>query len=153
MQQDEAMEMNERTEHNLERFLEAQQWDFAVALQELRRGRKQSHWIWYIFPQVAGLGQSVISQKYAIRSKSEAVAYLQHEVLGDRLRQCTAALLAHKGKNIDDIMGYPDNLKLRSSMTLFAAISPPDSLFAQVLEQFYAGSRDEKTLAFIERNP
>ncbi len=119
--------MNEPKEHDLTRFLDAQAGDFDVALQELVKGRKRSHWMWYIFPQVAaGLGLSWMSEKYAIRSREEAAAYLNHEVLGPRLRQCAAALLPHQGKSIAGMMSYPDNLKLRSSMTL---------LFCQLLNQ------------------
>lgn len=139
--------------YNLNRFLVAQAGDYPVALAELHRGMKESHWIWYIFPQVAGLGRSSMAQEFAIRSRSEAVAYLAHTVLGARLRDCAGALLRHHDKNITDIMGCPDDLKLRSSMTLFAAVSPPDSVFQTVLDRFYAGNPDEKTLAFLKANP
>jgi uncharacterized protein (DUF1810 family) len=147
------MYMNEPAEHDLSRFLDAQAGDFDVVLQELIEGRKRSHWMWYIFPQVAGLGQSWMSEKYAIRSREEAAAYLNHEVLGPRLRQCAAALLPHQDKSISEIMSYPDNLKLRSSMTLFAAVAEPGSVFAQVLEQFYPGEPDVRTLRFLEADP
>src|SRR5215831_9553410 len=114
--------MSEKDLHNLERFLTAQAEDYQCALGELQRGRKESHWIWYIFPQVAGLGHSSLAQEYSIQSRHEAVAYLNHAVLGPRLQQCCGALLKHQGKRVQDIMGYPDDLKLRSSMTLFAMI-------------------------------
>jgi uncharacterized protein (DUF1810 family) len=136
--------------YNLKRFLEAQEDTFAVALQELINGEKQSHWMWYIFPQVAGLGHSAISQRYAIKSKEEAEAYLHHKVLGDRMHQCAAALLTHKDKRIIDIMGYPDNLKLCSSMTLFNLISTPGNIFARVIDQFFSGRVDQRTLEFLK---
>jgi uncharacterized protein (DUF1810 family) len=136
--------------HNLKRFFDAQEHAFDVALQELLNGKKQSHWMWYIFPQVEGLGHSTIAKKYAISSKEEAEAYLQHKVLGDRLQQCAAALLTHKDKPIIDIMGYPDNLKLCSSMTLFSTISEPENIFALVIEQFFDRKLDQKTLEFLK---
>jgi uncharacterized protein (DUF1810 family) len=144
--------MTDSDPHNLKRFLDAQEYTFAVALKELLNGRKESHWMWYIFPQIAGLGHSPMAQRYAIRSKKEAEAYLQHKVLGDRLRECTAALLTHKDKEIIDIMSYPDNLKLCSSMTLFSAISEPEDIFVQVIEQFFAGKADKMTLEFLKGN-
>jgi uncharacterized protein (DUF1810 family) len=143
--------MNARQDpHDLQRFLAAQAEDYDCALGELQRGHKQSHWIWYIFPQVAGLGYSSMAQKYAIQSREEAAAYLEHAVLGARLRTCCEALLKYEGRNIRDIMGFPDDLKLRSSMTLFAAVSKPDSVFHKVLNVFYSGQMDERTLAFLE---
>jgi uncharacterized protein (DUF1810 family) len=135
---------------NLQRFVSAQDDDYDVALRELRRGRKESHWIWYIFPQVAGLGFSPVSQHYAVQSRDEAVAYLDHEILGPRLHECAKALLEIEQRNIDDVMGFPDNLKLQSSMTLFAAISSPDSDFQSVLDRYFGGQADEKTLEFLE---
>ena len=141
--------MNTVDSFDLKRFVSAQRSDFATALQELRQGLKQSHWIWYIFPQVAGLGRSPMSERYAIRSAAEARAYLEHGVLGPRLKECAAAVLAHTDKDVSDIMGHPDDLKLKSSMTLFAAVSPPGSVFEQVLESFYAGQRDPATLLFL----
>ena len=141
--------MNERDPHNLERFLKAQAEDYNRALGELQRGQKQSHWIWYIFPQVSGLGHSPMAQEYAIRSRDEAVAYLKHPVLGPRLQRCCEAVLKHQDRKVQDIMGFPDDLKLRSSMTLFALISSPDSVFHQVLNTFYAGQLDDRTIAFI----
>lgn len=143
--------MNTPDPYPLQRFLAAQGDDYEFALRELRNGRKESHWIWYIFPQVAGLGQSSMAERYAIRSRAEAVAYLNHPVLGSRLRECCETLLAHRGKRVEEIMGYPDDLKLRSSMTLFAAISDHDSVFYRVLDAFYAGHPDEKTIAFLGR--
>lgn len=142
--------MSEPDPHDLQRFLAAQAGDYECALGELQRGRKESHWIWYLFPQVAGLGYSHMAQKYAIQSREEAVAYLKHPVLGARLRQCCAALLKHRGKRVEDIMGSPDDLKLRSSMTLFAAVSESESIFRKVLEAFYSGKLDGRTVGFLE---
>ena len=145
--------MNERDPYNLQRFLTAQAKDYESALAELHRGRKESHWIWYIFPQVTGLGQSSMSQEYAIRSKGEAVAYLEHAILGARLVRCCEALLKHERKKVEEIMGYPDDLKLRSSMTLFAKISMRGSVFHKILNAFYAGQMDERTFAFLHSKP
>lgn len=141
--------MNEPDPYHLQRFVAAQAEDYESALRELQRGRKETHWIWYIFPQVAGLGRSSMAQEYAIQSRAEAAAYLNHPVLRDRLQRCCEALLAYRGRKVEDIMGYPDDLKLRSSMTLFAAVSESGSIFHQVLNVFYAGQRDERTLAFL----
>jgi uncharacterized protein (DUF1810 family) len=141
--------VSEQDRFNLQRFLTAQAEDYDCALRELQRGRKESHWIWYIFPQVAGLGHSRMAREYAIQSREEAGAYLAHPVLGARLQECCEAVLKHRGKEIENIMGYPDDLKLRSSMTLFAMISPKDNVFQTVLEAFYSGQRDERTVAFL----
>jgi uncharacterized protein (DUF1810 family) len=148
--------MSEPDPHNLQRFVTAQAEDYQCALGELQRGRKESHWIWYIFPQVAGLGHSPAAQQYAIQSRDEAVAYLAHPVLGARLKQCCEALLKHQGTRIQDIMGFPDDLKLRSSMTLFATLSSQDSVFHKVLAAFYSGlmdDMDDRTLAFLDAKP
>ncbi|HEY2800323.1 MAG TPA: DUF1810 domain-containing protein [Chthoniobacterales bacterium] len=134
--------------HNLERFLKAQEKVFERALQELRRGRKESHWMWFIFPQIAGLGSSPTARHYAIKSKSEAEAYLRHPVLRSRLTLCAAAFLTVEGKSASEIMGYPDDLKLRSSMTLFAAVSD-DEVFQRVLDKYYDGAMDQKTLELL----
>ena len=141
--------MSEVDPHNLQRFIAAQAEDYEIALQELRQGRKRSHWIWYIFPQVAGLGFSPMAHRYAIHSRDEAIAYLAHELLGPRLRECAQAVLAIESRDIIDVMGYPDNLKLRSSMTLFAELSPPTSIFKSVLDQYFAGLADQKTLDYL----
>lgn len=131
----------------LQRFVDAQEAAgiYERALSELRAGRKQSHWIWFVFPQVAGLGQSAMSQRYAIASPSEAQAYLAHPVLGPRLRECAAALLSHEGRTAEEILGGIDAVKVRSSMTLFAAADPAEPLFRQVLDRFYAGEADPLT--------
>ena len=141
--------MKEGDPHKLERFLKAQDIDYPRAIEELRSGRKESHWIWYVFPQVAGLGYSAMSQEYAIRSRDEALAYVEHPILGQRLRDCCVALLRHEGSKIEDIMGFPDDLKLRSSMTLFASVSHNPSIFQQVLDAFFQGQPDERTIDFL----
>jgi uncharacterized protein (DUF1810 family) len=133
---------------HLRRFVEAQD-DAAIyarALGELRAGRKQSHWIWFVFPQIAGLGQSPMSQAYAIRSLDEARAYLEHPVLGPRLREATEALLAaDPGVSAETILGGIDAIKVRSSMTLFAAAAPAERIFRDVLDRFYGGEPDPET--------
>jgi uncharacterized protein (DUF1810 family) len=136
--------------HAIHRFVEAQERMYATALAELRAGEKRSHWIWYIFPQVAGLGYSAMSHRYAIRSAAEAKAYMNHAVLGPRLVECARALLAVNGRSATQIMGDPDDLKLRSSMTLFARVSGPESIFRQVLEKYYGGAEDPKTVVFLQ---
>jgi uncharacterized protein (DUF1810 family) len=131
---------------NLARFLEAQEGSSAAAIEELRAGQKRSHWMWYVFPQVAGLGSSAMARRYAIRSCEEARAYLAHPLLGRRLEECAQALLRVEGRSAEQVMGFPDCLKLCSSMTLFAEVSPPGSVFARVLEKYYAGERDQRTV-------
>ena len=135
---------------NLARFLEAQDHAYAQALAEIRRGRKESHWMWYIFPQLAGLGFSPTSQHYAIKSREEADAYLSHPVLGPRLVECCEAALEVEGRSAHEIFGSPDDLKLRSFATLFAAVSPPGSVFERLLEKFFGGLKDEKTLRLLQ---
>lgn len=139
--------------YDLQRFVAAQAEDYQQALRELEQGRKESHWIWYIFPQIAGLGHSPTAQKYAIKSREEAVAYLGHGLLGARLQKCCETLLNHQDMTIQDIMDFPDDLKLRSSMTLFAMFSPQGSVFHRILDSFYSGQMDEKTLEFLDRKP
>lgn len=134
------------TEPNLQRFLDAQATDYAPALAELKAGRKRSHWMWYIFPQIQGLGFSQISKQYAIRDAAEAAAYLQHPVLGARLVEISQALLGLAGSNATSIMGSPDDLKLRSSMTLFGAVPGASPVFQQVLDKFFGGQPDGQTL-------
>jgi uncharacterized protein (DUF1810 family) len=133
--------------HDLERFVEAQEagGTFDRALRELRAGRKTSHWMWFVFPQVAGLGHSSMAQAYAVASLDEARDYLAHPVLGPRLRECTAAVLAHTDRSAEQIFGGVDALKLRSSMTLFARADPEQPAFQAVLEAFYAGEPDGRT--------
>jgi uncharacterized protein (DUF1810 family) len=132
--------------HNLERFVAAQAGIYARALAELHAGRKRSHWMWFVFPQVAGLGWSLTARCYAIKGLAEARAYLAHPVLGVRLVECAEALLDVDGKSARDILGYPDDLKLRSCATLFAQVAPPGSVFERLLDKYYAGAADSKTL-------
>ena len=134
---------------SLNRFLEAQKIMYETALEEIKKGEKESHWIWYIFPQLRGLGYSPKAYTYGIDGLEEAKAYLEHPVLSARLIEITEALLTHRGKDIEDIMGDIDALKLRSSMTLFALISEADSVFHQVLEVFYDSKMDEMTLGLL----
>ena len=117
-------------------------------LAELRGGEKQSHWMWFIFPQLAGLGSSAMAQRYAITSREEASAYLAHGVLGPRLRECTALVNAVEGRTIRQILGSPDDMKFRSSMTLFAAVSPEPE-FAKAIAKYYAGTPDATTLELL----
>jgi uncharacterized protein (DUF1810 family) len=144
--------MSNSDPYHLERFVEAQAGSYATAWEELRRGRKCSQWMWYVFPQVAGLGRSFQAEKYAIQSRGEAEAYVGHSVLGARSVECAEALLGLEGRTVEAIMGYPDHLKLCSSMTLFAAVSPEGSVFEQVLERYYDGTVDERTLAFLREH-
>lgn len=134
---------------DLERFVSAQRETFETALSELRNGAKRSHWMWFVFPQVAGLGSSTMAQRYAIRGRAEAAAYLAHPVLGPRLVACAHALLEIQGKSAREIMGDPDWMKLQSSMTLFAAITERDSPFERVLARYYGGQTDPRTLDFL----
>ena len=135
-------------EDGINRFIEAQKGDYEEALAEITAGEKQSHWIWYVFPQLKGLGMSWTSEYYGIADLAEAKSYLAHPVLGKRLREITRALLAHRLKSARDILGYPDDLKVCSCMTLFDMIEP-NGIFAEVLDVFYGGKRDEKTLAMV----
>ena len=134
---------------SLQRFLDAQAPVYDDVLAELRAGRKQSHWMWFIFPQLRGLGHSAMAQRYGIAGRAEALAYLQHPVLGARLKECTTLLLAHQGLSAVDILGDIDAMKLRSCATLFAAVAPQEPVFAQVLEQLYFGRRCHRTLALL----
>lgn len=133
----------------LDRFVAAQRGTYDQALAELRAGRKTSHWIWFVFPQAAGLGSSPMSERYAIGSLEEAREYVAHEVLGPRLVECARAVLAHADRSARDIMGSPDDLKLRSSMTLFAAAAPDEPAFRQVLDSFFDGEADPYTERFL----
>lgn len=136
-------------EFDLMRFVDAQAPVYAQVIGELRGGRKRSHWMWYIFPQIAGLGFSIMSQRFAIASGSEAETYLAHPLLGARLVECTQAMLAHKDLTAHAILGSPDDMKFKSSMTLFEAVSKKGSPFGRALEQFYHGERDEKTVTLL----
>ena len=137
---------------DLERFVAAQDagGTYASAVAELRAGRKLGHWMWFVFPQVAGLGMSATSQRYAIASLEEARLYLAHPVLGSRLEECARILTALSGRTAREIFGSVDELKLRSSMTLFARAAPGDPLFQEVLDRYFGGSADERTDALLE---
>jgi uncharacterized protein (DUF1810 family) len=139
--------------YNLRRFLEAQQPVYETVRRELKQGRKRSHWMWFVFPQIEGLGQSDMARKYAITSREEGKAYLNHPVLGQRLRECAALVALLNGRSIEDIFGYPDNLKFRSSMTLFAESAPDDRIFRECLEKYFGGKPDVKTLALLSAAP
>jgi uncharacterized protein (DUF1810 family) len=141
--------MVDRDSFDLSRFVIAQDGVFDLALSELRRGRKESHWMWFIFPQIAGLGRSPIAQRYALGSIEEAHAYLGHSILGPRLLECCRAILAIRELSASDILGYPDDAKLRSSMTLFALAAPAQPEFADVLEKYFEGRRDPRTLELL----
>ena len=133
--------------YQLERFVVAQdEGSYRAALAELRAGRKTSHWMWFIFPQVAGLGRSAAAQHFAISSLDEAQAYLRHPVLGPRLRECVQLLAALDGKSADQILGSVDAMKLRSSLTLFMAAAPDEPLFRDVLAKYFGGAADQLTL-------
>lgn len=129
---------------DLERFVAAQDGVYPTVCSELRAGAKRSHWIWFIFPQLRGLGRSPAAQRYGITSLAEAGAYLRHPVLGSRLRECATLLLAHQGRSATSILGYPDDLKVRSSMTLFARAGD-DAVYRAVLDAFYDGREDPAT--------
>ena len=133
----------------LARFIEAQEGVYQRALAELKAGRKRSHWIWFIFPQLEGLGFSAMSQRYAIKTRAEARAYLDHVILGPRLTSCVEALLNLEGRSADEIFGYPDEMKLRSCATLFAQVSSPGSIFHRLLEKYFNGEPDPKTLRLL----
>ena len=137
--------------HDLERFYKAQEYDYETALSEIRNGRKESHWMWYIFPQIAGLGRSTTAEYYAIKSKEEAKGYIEDPVLGKRLIEISQALLQVISDDAEMVMGWPDNLKLRSCMTLFAEVAPEQPVFRNVLEKFYDGEMDEKTLDILKK--
>jgi uncharacterized protein (DUF1810 family) len=141
--------MNESDSYDLQRFVDAQAGVYDRALAELRRGRKQSHWMWFVFPQVAGLGSSAMSERYAIRGAAEARAYLADPLLGKRLLECADVLLAVTGRTAREILGSPDDMKLRSSATVFAAVSPSGSVFHRILEKYYGGVEDASTLRFL----
>jgi uncharacterized protein (DUF1810 family) len=140
-----VVEMN----FDLERFVEAQNPVYAQVCRELRQGRKQGHWIWFIFPQLKGLGQSYMANHYGISGAEEARAYLSHPVLGPRLQECTSLVNGVEGVSVDRIFGFPDNLKFRSSMTLFAHVSSGSNVFADALEKYYGAQPDPVTLEML----
>jgi len=138
---------------NLQRFVDAQAPVYETVVAELRAGAKRSHWIWFIFPQLAGLGRSPTAARFALSSLAEAQAYLGHDVLGPRLRECTHLVTSTEDRSVDDIFGWPDNLKVRSSMTLFARATPDNADFLHLLEKFYGGEEDPATVALLSARP
>ena len=137
--------------YDLQRFVAAQDEVYATVLGELRAGEKRGHWMWYIFPQITGLGQSAMAKKYAITSQDEAKAYLGHSLLGSRLRECTELVLNVDGRCAEQIFYYPDNLKFRSSMTLFSEAATKDSIFHDALVKYFEGKPDQSTLNILRR--
>ena len=141
--------MSDTDPFNLHRFVDAQQHTYATALSEIRAGRKRSHWMWFVFPQFRGLGPSARSVHFAITSVAEAAAYLAHPVLGTRLREIFTALVNIDGRSAAEIFGSPDDMKLRSSATLFARVAEPGSVFDAVLQKYFGGKPDESTLRLL----
>jgi len=137
----------------LDRFVKAQERVYDSVLEELREGQKRSHWMWFIFPQIDGLAHSTTSKYYAIKSTEEAHRFLDHPVLGKRLIECAETVLAIMGRSISQIFGYPDDMKLKSSMTLFAHVTDwnPSSVFVRVLDKYFKGERDVKTLEILKK--
>ena len=146
-----AGQVSEIDRFNLARFVEAQERDYERALSELKAGRKRSHWMWYVFPQLEGLGSSPTSRYFAVRNVEEAAAYLAHPVLGPRLVQVSEAVLQLEGRSATDVFGSPDDMKLRSSATLFAAVSPEGSVFHRIVEKYFDGRADDRTLALLRQ--
>lgn len=136
---------------NLKRFMDAQKDIYNDVLGELRNGRKRTHWMWFIFPQIDGLGHSSTAKYYAIKSSEEAQEYLNHPVLGKRLVECSEAVLAVEGRTVSEIFGYPDDMKLKSSMTLFETQARRDPVFASVLDKYFQGERDMRTIRILEQ--
>ncbi|RQS63638.1 DUF1810 domain-containing protein [Burkholderia sp. Bp8963] len=135
--------------HDLQRFVDAQDPVYAQVCDELKSGHKRSHWMWFVFPQIEGLGDSAMAQRYAIASLDEARAYLEHPVLGERLRACTRLVNHVDGRSIQEIFGYPDYLKFRSSVTLFAQATRDNAVFIEALDKYFGGEADHNTLARI----
>ena len=142
-----------RNHTNLERFLKAQEKDYAIALSEIKKGKKQSHWMWYIFPQIHGLGLSETSRYYAIKNRKEAADYLKDPVLEKRLIDICNELLKLENNDAHKIFGSPDDMKLHSSMTLFSSLPDTDPVFIKLLDKFFAGTKDDKTLQIIRNEP
>jgi uncharacterized protein (DUF1810 family) len=136
--------------YHLNRFVQAQESDYEQALEEIRSGRKRTHWMWYIFPQYEGLGFSPMSRRYSIKSLAEAKAYLTHSVLGPRLITCVEAVLQVEGRSASEIFGSPDDMKLQSCATLFACVSEPGSVFHQLLHKYFGDGRDVNTLHLLD---
>ncbi|AFZ35617.1 protein of unknown function DUF1810 [Stanieria cyanosphaera PCC 7437] len=142
--------MSEQDPFDLNRFINTQNQVFDRVLAELKNGRKRSHWMWYTFPQLDGLAQSTTSKYYAIKSPEEAIAYLNHPVLGARILECANTIVAIEGKTVSEIFGYPDDLKLKSSMTLFSEVSA-EPIFIRVLDRYFHGDRDDRTLQLLKK--
>jgi uncharacterized protein (DUF1810 family) len=137
---------------NLRRFIAAQEAVIEDVLDELRAGRKASHWMWFIFPNIQGLGSSAMAQRYAVASGEEARAYHEHRLLGARLRQCTRLVLEVEGRRVEQIFGYPDDLKFHSSMTLFAEVAPEEPLYHKGLQKYFGGEADPRTRAVLAKH-
>jgi uncharacterized protein (DUF1810 family) len=138
-------------QYNLNRFIEAQMTTYEGAMLELTRGRKESHWVWYIFPQIEGLGRSDTAKLYSIKSLEEGRAYLEHPLLGPRLIEACEMLLSLKDASMDEVMGFPDDLKLLSSMTLFETLSDSNSIFTKIIEIYFEDVRDDASLKILQR--
>jgi uncharacterized protein (DUF1810 family) len=138
--------------YDLNRFVRAQQDDYERALSEITSGQKRTHWMWYIFPQLDGLAFSSTAKRYAIKSVEEARSYLEHPILGPRLLNCAEAVVGVEGRSAAEIFGSPDDLKLKSCATLFSSVAPPGSVFDRVLEKYYRGRRDARTLELLSRD-
>lgn len=148
----ETRKMNIDDPYDLSRFLRAQEGVYEKAHMELKSGQKRTHWMWYIFPQVDGLGYSPTARRYAIKSMEEARQYLNHPVLGKRLLECTEAVLSLKGESVSEIFGYPDDMKFKSSMTLFDKLAGPGSVFSTALDKYCRGERDAATLKLLDKS-
>ena len=146
-----SLNMNAADPFDLARFVSAQERSYDTALKELRSGQKRTHWMWYIFPQIDGLGHSPTAKFYAIKSPEEARQYLEHPVLGPRLRACAEEVLSVERRSASEIFGFPDDVKLRSSMTLFASLAEPGSIFVRVLDKYFHGEPDQKTLELLKK--
>ena len=136
--------------HDLQRFVDAQHAVYDRVCAELRNGRKKSHWMWFIFPQITGLGSSPMAQRYAISSLQEAQAYLKHPVLGPRLRECTRLMLEVEGRSALEVLGSPDDMKFRSCLTLFARAAPEERVFQNALQKYFAGQEDPRTIEGLQ---
>ena len=139
-------------EYDLERFKKAQRQDYVTALSEIKNGRKESHWIWYIFPQLKELGYSSTAKYYGIEDRGEAEAYIKDDLLRERLIEISEALMFLESNNPTDVMGYPDDLKLRSCMTLFNIVAPEIDVFGKVLDKFYSGRTDDRTVELLSKS-
>lgn len=151
MQEEASDTISSNDPFDLSRFTSAQEKNYHSAIAELKRGHKRTHWMWYVFPQVDGLAKSTTAKYYAIKSIEEARQYLNHPILATRLLECAEAVLAVRGRSVSQIFGSPDDLKLKSSMTLFAYLAAEPSLFVRILDKYFDGERDVKTLHILEK--